>query len=538
MPDALQGARRRVIAGVVALALGGALVMAGCAPLWGSQSTAPAGAGHAVSQAIIEENAQPGNAGWAIPRASLSLTSIQAYANTLDADPGGAITFYVSTRSDALTYRASLYRLGWYGGKGGRLYARLGPYTGQAQGYYDEQNHRLIACGSCLVDAHSGAVEARWRPSFTLPVSAHWLSGVYDMVLTASDGKRAAVTFDVRAAAGQASTYLAVTADTTAAAYNSWGGWSLYVGPNGDTASHGSRVSLDRPLVPLGPFDFDMGLPFEQGLPYEIDAIRWMEREGYDVSYASSLTLHETPDELSRHAVYISLGHDEYWSKEMRDGVERARDRGVSLLFLGANDAYWQIRFEPDSAGVADRTIVCYHLASRDPLAGYDDARVTVRFRDAPVNRPENALLGVMLPPTGAAHVHPPGGFAWVPASSAGAAPLASARLTANRPYGCDLVGYEWDQVVDNGQTPGGLRVIAASPVTDIQGNSQVADTTYYTAPSGALVFAAGSIQWSYALDSLRLVPNPACHPSSDTAPGIQALLRRVMDAAAKHTAL
>src|SRR5260221_14587327 len=86
----------------------------------------------------------------------------------------------------------------------------------------------------------------------------------------------------------------------------------------------------------------------------------------------------------------------------MRDGVEQARDQGIGLAFLGADAAYWQIRFEPDGAGTRDRTVVCYkvqtgnHDLARDPLYGKDNTRVTTQWRDPVLNRPENALIGVM----------------------------------------------------------------------------------------------------------------------------------------------
>jgi N,N-dimethylformamidase beta subunit-like, C-terminal len=69
-------------------------------------------------------------------------------------------------------------------------------------------------------------------------------------------------------------------------------------------------------------------------------------------------------------------------------GVEYARDRGIGLGFLGADAADWQIRFEPDSMGVPNRTIICYkvltqsHDLALDPLYGKDDTRVTSLWRD------------------------------------------------------------------------------------------------------------------------------------------------------------
>ena len=72
--------------------------------------------------------------------------------------------------------------------------------------------------------------------------------------------------------------------------------------------------------------------------------VRWLEREGYDLSYCSNLDTHTNPGLLRPHKAWLSVGHDEYWSWEMRQHVEAARDAGGHLVFFSANSAYWQIR--------------------------------------------------------------------------------------------------------------------------------------------------------------------------------------------------
>lgn len=56
----------------------------------------------------------------------------------------------------------------------------------------------------------------------------------------------------------------------------------------------------------------------------------------------------------------MSVGHDEYWSGDMRANVENARDAGVHLIFMRANEVYWKTRWEADSNGTPNRTLVCY----------------------------------------------------------------------------------------------------------------------------------------------------------------------------------
>ena len=126
------------------------------------------------------------------------------------------------------------------------------------------------------------------------------------------------------------------------------------------------KVSFDRPLADSG---------FGQGfLSWGVNLVRWLERSGYDVTYATNIDTHANGGELLNHQAFFSPAHDEYWSKEMRDAVEAARDGGVNLAFFGANSAYTQVRFEPSTAGVANRVMVCYRWTP-DPggRAAYHD---------------------------------------------------------------------------------------------------------------------------------------------------------------------
>jgi hypothetical protein len=433
---------------------------------------------------------------------------------------------YVSTQQTGTPYAIDVYRLGWYGGLGGRLMLSI-QGVGQAQGYYDAAKGQLVNCATCAVDANSGLVEANWSPSYRLTIPSDWLSGVYLVKFTNAQNLQTYATFDVTG--NDHADYALVTTDTTTAAYNDWGGSSLYrrlhsrTIPDGEQSAeqgrgHGSKVSLDRPVAGWGD---------EQGLVYEINGIPYLERQGYDVAYLSSVDLDETPERLLTHRAYLVFGHDEYWSARMRDGVEHARDAALGLGFFGANIGYWQIRFEPDSHGVADRTIVGYKVAARDPLLKQDPAQVTVRWRQSPVNRPENALIGEMY--TGwTLHPH---GVPWTLENGEQSELLAGTDLHSGQTYGCDLVGYEWDSVATNSKTPANLRILGASPVTDHAGHHGVSNTTAYRAPSGGLVFAAGTVQWGLALDDYRMFDDPRCAGKTQPVSGLQRLTANVLAA-------
>jgi hypothetical protein len=494
-------------------------------PLNRSELPSSAGPLHEDHSAIQEENQRLGTSNWRISDAQAAGDEIQGYAGAPSTSGGQTLTFYVSVQSPGTRYTAVIYRLGWYGGAGGRLMTVLAA-TGVAQGYFDETTRRLYACARCRFDAATGLLEANWQPSFSLTIPPDWTTGVYVARLATPAGKATYVPFVVDGS--PFADYAVTLPDTTVAAYDDWGGYSLYHGPPGLDWKIAHKVSLDRPEP-----NWRYGLG--TGLPHLIDAIRWLERGGYDLAYLSDFDVSAHPDWLLDHRAYVALGHDEYWTKAMRDGVEHARAAGVGLAFLGADDDYWQIRLEPDSHGTPDRTVVCYRIAALDRLDHKQNALVMVQWREAPVSRPENALMGIMY----AAYTRQPQGWRWSLNPAEASSPLlARTGLRPGMGYGCDMVGYEWDTMYDNGQTPRGLHVLAISHPVSHVGAPSFSETTYYVAPSGAFVFASGSITWSYGLDSLYLpdVPHDSAlidrclgSPSRAAVPGVKQLMANVM---------
>ena len=91
--------------------------------------------------------------------------------------------------------------------------------------------------------------------------------------------------------------------------------------------------------------------------------VRWLERNGYDVSYFTDVDSDRNGAEILEHQAFLSVGHDEYWSAGQRDNVEAARDAGVNLAFFSGNEIYWKTRWEPstaDGGSTQYRTLVCY----------------------------------------------------------------------------------------------------------------------------------------------------------------------------------
>ncbi|MBK9768486.1 MAG: hypothetical protein IPP63_16550 [Chloracidobacterium sp.] len=83
--------------------------------------------------------------------------------------------------------------------------------------------------------------------------------------------------------------------------------------------------------------------------------IRWLERNGYNISYLSSVDADRIGTELLEHKVVMSVGHDEYWSAGERTAFEAARDAGRNLAFFSGNEVYWKTRWEDNH-----RTLVSY----------------------------------------------------------------------------------------------------------------------------------------------------------------------------------
>jgi len=443
----------------------------------------------APANPIVIENQKPAAPDWEITRPALE-REIEGYASATSVNRGDPIDLYVSTRDPS--YTIDVYRMGWYGGRGARQVGR----GLEAQGIAQEMP---------TPDPIIGIVECHWKNPVrivTRDESGPWTTGVYLARLTAHpSSKQSFIVFVVRDDERSAA-LLFQSSVTTYAAYNNWGGKSLY-GFNSQNAP-ARKVSFDRPYA-MNPYGVRLDGAGDFLRRWEYNAVRFLEREGYDVSYITNVDTHDRPDLLQRHVVFLSVGHDEYWSAAMRTHVEGARNRGVHLVFLGAGACFWRIRFEPSSAGIAGRTIVGYKekAGDEDPLAldgnPANDRQITGRWRDRPAARPEERLIGVMYA------ADPVDGDMIVDDASHWAFAGTGMRRGAALP---GLLGYEVDAMYDG--RPAGLDRLAHSPFVD-HGKTRYADATLYTAESGANVFATGSMQWNWGLDGYN---SPTWHPA------------------------
>ncbi|HZY83378.1 MAG TPA: N,N-dimethylformamidase beta subunit family domain-containing protein, partial [Gemmataceae bacterium] len=468
-----------------------------------------------LSNAISAENQLPGTpeSTWSVGAGD---PSIQGFATDMSVNHGQTVSFKVNDSALA-PYHIDVYRLGYYQGNGARLVTTIP----SSQALEQSQPAPLTDQATGLIDAGNWVVSASWA----VPAAA--VSGLYFARLKREDTGGASGIYFVVRADDSTSDLLLQTSDSTWQAYNAWGGNSLYVyggsNPALQSAGHAYKVSYNRPLNIDAQGTGGLG-NYSSPLHAEYPMIRWLEANGYDTSYSSEVDSDRNGALIKNHKAFLSVGHDEYWSSGQRANVTAARDAGVNLAFFSGNESFWKTRWEGsiDGSGTTYRTLVCYkesYSGTRiDPLDASPTWTATATWRDprygSPSDgaRPENSLSGVIymddrtdvdlgIPMT-------------VPASAAG---LRFWRNTAvgsrqTSTVGQYVVGYEVDQDVDNGSRPAGLIDLSAttfatqSHVIDASGNVVgpgvgTSNATLYRAASGALVFAAGTVQWSWGLD-------------------------------------
>jgi hypothetical protein len=456
----------------------------------------------AASNQIVLENQRPGTpeSEWGLTNGQASDT-IEGFATDLSVNHGGTVDFKINTPST--DYRIEIYRLGYYNGDGARRIATLEHQSGEGANQ-----------PAPLVDQSTGLVDAgNWHVTDSWSVPADAVSGVYLAKLVRQDGTEGEnyIPFVVRDDGGT-SDIVFKTSDTTWQAYNAWGGASLYTGQQ--------AVSYNRPIevdaqpgaeTAAGPWDFVFGA--------EYPAIRWLEQNGYDVSYLTSVDTARSGSELLDHRAILSVGHDEYWSAEQFNNVMTARDAGVNLAFWSGNEAYWKTEWKDsiDGSGTPFRTMVTYKTTFTG-APNPDGVWTGLRRDPAGDGVAENSLSGTMYM-VDWDHSNPinnitiPSAYSqlriWKNTDIANLQP--GETYTTAGPY----LGYEWDVDANNGFRPAGLIDLSKTTVSSNAINDPSAgfyalpdppgiathNLTLYRAPSGALVFSAGSVFWSWGLD-------------------------------------
>ena len=304
---------------------------------------------------ILKENQHEGTTSWLInvPEKHCDLPDhqncrrpqVEGYCSQTSYVAGDSLKIFVST-DPASAFTLDLFRMGYYGGKGGRLMKSVGELDGRPQQVPEAGQNNLVEC--------------KWDLAYAIVIPEDWTSGVYVGKLTAlRDSSQAYVIFIVKDQ--RKADVLFQCSDMTWQAYNRFPYWhSMYdEGHKPWVNTNGARISFDRPYslyVNNLPSDFN---PLSNGagefLLWEFPLSFWLEREGYDVSYISNVDTHSDPGTLLRTKAYLSVGHDEYWTHAMFENVMNARDAGVNLMFLSGNSISGTVYLEPSWDGRPNR---------------------------------------------------------------------------------------------------------------------------------------------------------------------------------------
>jgi hypothetical protein len=424
----------------------------------------------ARSDRISKENARAGTRDWLLTHTRVDPATryrspwIEGYCSRASVRAGEHLDICVSTNPPS-RFTIDLYRMGYYGGAGGRHVKSIGPLTGRTQPDPEVGPRRLREC--------------RWEPSASFRIPSDWLSGVYLAKLTAErEGLQSYAIFIVRDS--RSADFIFQCSDTTWQAYNRWpsqfslyddGVKQWYWGPGVD-------VSFRRPYGKYCQIlDAPLSLGSGEWFLWEFPLAYWLESRGYDVTYISNLDTHSDPKGLSRARGFLSVGHDEYYSIEMFRNLETAIARGLNVAFFSGNTACGRIEMKAP------------HSFSRIDVFGPADPEDLKRF-------PDMALLPHTSPNAnrlvGARSVAPiTGGGDWICALPDHWLFQGTDMKRGDGIPG--LVGWEFH---GDPAALDGLAVVATGPTRSGAGEG-VYTATVYASPKGNFVFNASSCWWA-----------------------------------------
>lgn len=492
-------ARSRVAVAVIGLVI--LTSIASCT----TQTPPPAAApGHPTTAA---PEAVAGTEGWQLSKPGPE-HAIEGFADRVSVVPGETVQLSVSTTAAHFTVTA--FRVGNYRESDAQAVWMSPRQTGGIQ-------------AAAAVQQPTNTVVAPWHPSLSVPTPG-WTPGDYLLRLDGDNGYQRYVPLTVRTPSN-AGRVVVINAVTTWQAYNQWGGYSLYKGPDGKRSSRSRAVSFDRP------YEASMQ-GAGQFLEFELGFLRVAERAGIPLGYATDTDLHADPHLLDGARAVVTLGHDEYWTTAMRAAATAARDRGVNLAFFGGNEVYRHMRFASTPLG-DNRLEINYKSATEDPISTTDPAESTQDWRQPPDPRPESVLVGgyySCFPGRADLVVSDPGN--WLLAG-----------IVHDREHLAGIVGVEYSKVNLSVPTPRPIEVLFHSPVTcGTTKHREFADATYYSTRSGAGVFSSGTQDWVCGMDpackgagrvgqvldaiSTRLLQQYAAGPSGTAHPAVDNLAR------------
>ncbi|HZK79439.1 MAG TPA: N,N-dimethylformamidase beta subunit family domain-containing protein, partial [Humisphaera sp.] len=429
--------------------------------------------------AIARENSKPGTSDWQLtyvrPEKSGAFRSrlIEGYCSHVSIRAGDTLQFHLSS-VPASAVTIDIYRMGYYQGLGGRHVTTIGPV--------DVKTHEAPAAGEYRLR------ECNWPAAAEFKTPADWVSGVYLAKLSSNAHRyQSYVVFIVRD--DRKADLLFQCSTNTWQAYNKWPtNDSLYDTDAPNKPLNGTtRVSFDRPYG-MYPQVVDQPLSMGSGefLCWEFPLCFWLESHGYDVTYIGNHDTHCDAAGLKRGRVFLSVGHDEYWTLEMFGNVQAAVDSGVSAAFLSGNTCCFVAPLAPSSDGRPDRV---FHRAGRyGGLMEIEKAQMGPFDLDGHALPNERSLIGArtVSPFNGS------GDWAVAPGMANHWLFEGTGIQEGDRIDG--LVGWEFHG--DPAPIPG-LQVVASAKTTNGSDKQATFMATVYPGPKGNWVFNAATIFWA-----------------------------------------
>jgi len=440
------------------------------------------------------ENRQPGARGLPPHKTEPGIGEVSGYLDSFTAVCGQTLSVHLSAQHGPTRVRLRALRVGDYQGRGARLVWQSRVLTAHTQ-------KEAVPTGPERVIAE------KWAVATTIRVNADWPPGMYLIEIAPVEPAKPSYIPLVVRTSGARAPFLVVASDLTWLAYNHFGGRSLYFGPGKDhaqiTANRSYAASTDRPVDRSG-----LRTVFTMTLPL----VKFLSRNGIAYDVTSDSSLDATPGQLVGQPTVLIGGHSEYWTKRMYDAAVLARRSGTNLAFLGANQIYWQGRIERDPSG-REKALTVYRNSQLDHLAKASPDTTTVQWRHRPLRRDPAALVGEGMSAVGVrgpyvVNATPSWLFAGTHLKKGDVLDLA--------------VGNEADaQEPPGGHSPANLQVILHGvAVAAGRTTPSLITAAYYTAASGAGVFAAGTTYWVCDLDS-------TC-PSTATPPDTRDAIQRI----------
>ena len=364
-------------------------------------------------------------------------------------------------------------RVGWYNGAGARMVWNSGPV-------------KLKLRNTPNVKNATRTIETRWPTTTSFDIRTDWVPGLY---LVASVNKLGAIEnvapFILRSTPAD-SKLLLIHSTLTWAAYNSFGGHSTYSAAVDGVDERSKISSLDRPYAGSGIRHISRDA---------ISFVQYLESTGLNIDQVADTDINNSPSLVTNYGGLIFSGHPEYMTRTEFDTVAAARNMGINIAFMGANSAYWQSRVEPSPTG-PDRHLVIYRDPLLDPQTDWQ--KVTTKFGNPPINTPPSLLTGEK---TAGVHV-------------TGTMKAVSIPRWLNIPASASLGGWSPNSEIDSMETgpaappqehlvfSGIFTLINPTPGALKTHRSLLAQTMWFTAPSGSATFVTGINYWPCEVSS------------------------------------